>query len=94
MGFKLMSDQQRVRISLSETAFLVTREDMLQFHVASRSSFMNTVFRNFHEEAEASGSSGSPATFQNRRLTGSKRILPTGMYSSWPAVMSRSWYGC
>lgn len=54
MGFKLMSDQQRVRISLSETAFLVTREDMLQFHVASRSSFMNTVFRNFREEAEAS----------------------------------------
>ena len=53
MGFKLMSDQQRVRISLSETAFLVTQEDMLQFHVASRSSFMNTVFRNFHEEADS-----------------------------------------
>lgn len=54
MGFDWYAEEQRVRINLSERACLIMEEDMYQFEVTERSSFMNTVFRNFHSAAPAS----------------------------------------
>lgn len=54
MGFEYYSEQQRVRINLSERTILTIQEDMEQFNIASRSAFMNIVFQNFYTEADAS----------------------------------------
>ena len=54
MGFSWWAEEQRVRINLSEQASLVLEEDMYQFEVKERSAFMNTVFRNYHQNAPAS----------------------------------------
>ena len=54
MGFDWYAEEQRVRINLSERACLIMEEDMYQFDVTERSSFMNTVFRNYHDSAPSS----------------------------------------
>lgn len=54
MGFELYSEEQRVRITLSQKAFLIINEDMERFHISSRSTFMNTVFHNFYPSARSS----------------------------------------
>lgn len=54
MGFDWYAEEQRVRINLSERACLIMEEDMYQFDITERSSFMNTVFRNYHDTAPAS----------------------------------------
>lgn len=54
MGFEWWSSEQRVRINLSETASVVISDDMYQFKIANRSTFMNIVFKNFYPIAKAS----------------------------------------
>lgn len=64
MGFGWWAEEQRVRINLSEHACLIMEEDMYQFDVKERSSFMNTVFRNYRMDAPASIS----IYLQNKRI--------------------------
>lgn len=54
MGFKWLSSEQRVRINLSETASVVISNDMYQFKITNRSTFMNIVFKNYYPNAKAS----------------------------------------
>lgn len=54
MGFEWWSSEQRVRINLSENASVVLVDDMFQFKIDNRSTFMNIVFKNFYPEAKAS----------------------------------------
>lgn len=53
-GSSLINTEQKVRISLSETAMLTIKEDMLIFSVDKLSTFINTVFENYRDEAYAS----------------------------------------
>ena len=54
MGFKYWSDEQRVRINLSESALSTIADDMYQFKIKDRSTFMNMVFKNFYADAKSS----------------------------------------
>lgn len=58
MGFVINSIDQKQHINLSEEAWIKIDEDMRNFYFndgrANLSGFLNTVFTNFYEEAEAS----------------------------------------
>lgn len=54
MGFKMPDDHHHIRINLSENAYMIMNDDMRQFQVESRSSFVNTVLHNFMNDSNAS----------------------------------------
>lgn len=54
MGFCWATNEQRLRINLSKKAYLTMTEDMVSFHEAERSSFINIVFKNYRDQAKAS----------------------------------------
>lgn len=56
MGFQWYTDEQRLRINLSNKAYQTMLEDMLLFREKERSTFINRVFKNFREQAIASSS--------------------------------------
>lgn len=53
-GFPLINEEQKVRIALSERAKITMYEDMDVFGTTKSASFINTVFRNFKDEAKSS----------------------------------------
>ena len=48
------SAERKMRISLSNKAYITIREDMEIFGITSASSFINTVFTNFRDDAKSS----------------------------------------
>lgn len=54
MGFPIDNDEQKIRISLSEHAMTVMKEDMEVFLVKQPATFINTVFSNFRDDAFSS----------------------------------------
>lgn len=54
MGFDDINDEHKVRISLSEKANIIMRDDMNVFSISKPATFINTVFSNYYEEANSS----------------------------------------
>ena len=54
MGFTKVNEEQKIRIALSEKARLTMSEDMDVFGVSKASTFINTVFSNYKDEAKSS----------------------------------------
>lgn len=54
MGFSMPDDYHHIRINLSENAYMVMHDDMLQFNIKNRSTFVNTIFHNFMNDSKAS----------------------------------------
>ena len=48
------STEQKMRITLSPKAFITVREDMEKYGIANASSFINTLFTNFRDDAKSS----------------------------------------
>lgn len=53
-GYPLINEEQKVRITLSDRARIIMYEDMAVFGTTKSASFINTVFRNFKDEAKSS----------------------------------------
>jgi tRNA(Leu) C34 or U34 (ribose-2'-O)-methylase TrmL len=54
MEFIPIAENNRVRINLSETAYMIINDDMQQFNIKSRSTFINTVLHNYYKTSKAS----------------------------------------
>lgn len=58
MGFKVFSFDQKQHINLTESAWLFIEDDMHNFYLDEKnrqlSGFLNRIFKNFHEHAQAS----------------------------------------
>ena len=53
-GLSIMNDAHKIRITLSNKAYAIIKEDMDLFEVPTPTEFINTVFDNFKKEAKAS----------------------------------------
>ena len=53
MGFEL-NEEQKVRISLSNHAYSIMKQDMAVFSVDKQATFINTIITNYHEDSMAS----------------------------------------
>ena len=53
MGFEI-NEEQKVRISLSNHAYSIMKQDMAVFSVEKQATFINTIITNYHEDSMAS----------------------------------------
>ena len=53
-GLSIINDAHKIRITLSNKAYAIIKEDMDLFEVPTPTEFINTVFDNFKKEAKAS----------------------------------------
>ena len=53
-GYKLINEEQKIRIALSDRARLTMTEDMDVFGTPKAATFINTVFENYKSEAKSS----------------------------------------